>query len=162
MIVYHGSVYSIERPLANIDRKNLDFGQGFYVTDMKLQAERWGLRLGSRLGKNALLNVYELDFEQVVSKFKVLQFKAYDEKWLDFIVANRSGLNKWKEYDYIEGGIADDRVIDTIEAYMIGNITLEMALGQLAFHRPNNQICLINQRLIDDCLHFKSVEPIKE
>lgn len=40
MIVYHGSVYSIERPLANIDRKNLDFGQGFYVTDMKLQAER--------------------------------------------------------------------------------------------------------------------------
>ena len=93
MIVYHGSVYSIERPLANIDRKNLDFGQGFYVTDMKLQAERWGLRLGSRLGKNALLNVYELDFEQVVSKFKVLQFKAYDEKWLDFIVANRSATS---------------------------------------------------------------------
>lgn len=42
MIVYHGSVYSIERPLANIGRKNLDFGQGFYVTDMKLQAERGG------------------------------------------------------------------------------------------------------------------------
>jgi len=118
--------------------------------------------LGSRLGKNALLNVYELDFEQVISKFKVLQFKEYDEEWLDFIVANRSGLNKWKEYDYIKGGIADDRVIDTIEAYMIGNITLGMALGQLAFHRPNNQICLINQRLIDDCLRFKSVEPIKE
>lgn len=73
------------------------------------------------------LDNHELDFEQVVSKFKVLQFKEYDEKWLDFIVANRSSLNKWKEYDYIEGGIADDRVIDTIEAYMIGNITLEMA-----------------------------------
>lgn len=46
MKVYHGSVYTIEQPLANIGRKNLDFGEGFYVTDIKSQAERWGLRLG--------------------------------------------------------------------------------------------------------------------
>lgn len=35
MKVYHGSVYTIEQPLANIARKNLDFGEGFYVTDIK-------------------------------------------------------------------------------------------------------------------------------
>ena len=37
MKVYHGSVYTIEQPLANIGRKNLDFGEGFYVTDIKSQ-----------------------------------------------------------------------------------------------------------------------------
>ena len=97
-----------------------------------------------------------------MSEFRVLKFDEYNKEWLDFIVANRNGLKKWEQYDYIEGGIANDRVIDTIESYMIGNITLEMALGQLAFHRPNNQICLINQRLIDACLHFIKVEPIIE
>ena len=158
MKVYHGSVYTIEQPLANIGRKNLDFGEGFYVTDIKSQ----GLRLGSRLMKSALLNIYELDIDRVMSEFRVLKFDEYNKEWLDFIVANRNGLKKWEQYDYIEGGIANDRVIDTIESYMIGNITLEMALGQLAFHRPNNQICLINQRLIDACLHFIKVEPIIE
>ena len=156
MKVYHGSVYTIEQPLANIGRKNLDFGEGFYVTDIKSQ------RLGSRLMKSALLNIYELDIDRVMSEFRVLKFDEYNKEWLDFIVANRNGLKKWEQYDYIEGGIANDRVIDTIESYMIGNITLEMALGQLAFHRPNNQICLINQRLIDACLHFIKVEPIIE
>lgn len=162
MKVYHGSVYTIEQPLANIGRKNLDFGEGFYVTDIKSQAERWGLRLGSRLMKSALLNIYELDIDRVMSEFSVLKFDEYNKEWLDFIVMNRNGLKKWEQYDYIEGGIANDRVIDTIESYMIGNITLEMALGQLAFHRPNNQICLINQRLIDECLNFIKVEPIIE
>ena len=58
------------------------------------------------------------------------------------------------------GEVANDRVIDTIEAYMIGNITQEMALGELAKHRPNNQLCLINQALIDECLRFVSVESV--
>ena len=129
MKVYHGSVYTIELPLANIGRKNLDFGEGFYVTDIKSQAERWGLRLGSRLMKSALLNIYELDIDRVMSGFRILKFDEYNKEWLDFIVANRNGLKKWERYDYIEGGIANDRVIDTIESYMIGNITLEMALG---------------------------------
>lgn len=81
-------------------------------------------------------------------------------EWLDFIVASRSGKTPWVDFDMVEGGVANDRVIDTIEAYMIGNITQEMALGELAKHRPNNQLCLINQALIDECLHFVSVETV--
>ena len=55
-----------------------------------------------------------------------------------------------------------DRVIDTIEAYMVGNISLEKALGELSKHRPNNQLCLLSQALIDECLHFIDVKPIKD
>lgn len=45
-------------------------------------------------------------------------FTAYDKDWLDFIVGNRQGKNPAKDYDYIEGGIANDRVIDTVNLYM--------------------------------------------
>jgi len=29
--VYHGGIAKIESPLAKVGRRNLDFGQGFYV-----------------------------------------------------------------------------------------------------------------------------------
>lgn len=46
-------------------------------------------------------------------------FTAYDKDWLDFIVGNRQGKNPAKDYDYIEGGIANDRVIDTVNLYFM-------------------------------------------
>lgn len=35
LTVYHGSTCRIEEPLAGVCRPNLDFGIGFYVTDLK-------------------------------------------------------------------------------------------------------------------------------
>ena len=161
LTVYHGSAHRVEKPLALVGRPNLDFGQGFYLTDIRSQAENWGRRIGERQGLSSILNIYALDIDLALKKYRYLKFEEYDKQWLDFIVASRIGNQPWKEYDWIEGGIANDRVIDTIEAYMIGNITIDMALGQLASHRPNNQICLLNQQLIDECLHFVTAEFIK-
>ena len=128
------------------------------MTDIRKQAERWAERIGGRMGVVPVLNVYELHVSKAYEKYRVLSFTDYDKQWLDFIVSSRNGEKPWQEYDLIEGGIANDHVIDTIEAYMNGYMTIEMALGQLARHRPNNQICLLNQNLIDDCLFFKNVE----
>lgn len=50
---------------------------------------------------------------------------------MNFIVASRNGKQHWKDYDIIEGGVANDRVIDTIEDYLNDIITIEQALGQL-------------------------------
>ena len=160
MKVYHGSIQEIRFPLAKAGRPNLDFGRGFYVTDIRRQAEEWAERIGLRMVETPMLNIYELDMDLVRSKFRVLKFEDYNEEWLDFIVASRSGKTPWVDFDMVEGGVANDRVIDTIEAYMIGNITKEMALGELAKHCPNNQLCLINQALIDECLRFVSVESV--
>ena len=41
MIVYHGGTQRIEHPLVHLGRAGLDFGQGFYVTDIRQQAEDW-------------------------------------------------------------------------------------------------------------------------
>ena len=44
LTVYHGSTYRVEQPLAGVCRPNLDFGVGFYLTNLKDQAIRWALR----------------------------------------------------------------------------------------------------------------------
>ena len=68
----------------------------------------------------------------------------------------------WREYDYVEGGIADDRVITTIEDYLNGDISMEYALKRLSEHQPNSQICIISQNILDDSLHFISAEPLND
>ena len=39
--VFHGSLEEITAPLVNVGRDNLDFGKGFYVTDIRRQARTW-------------------------------------------------------------------------------------------------------------------------
>lgn len=159
MKVYHGGTNIIEHPLVNIGRDGLDFGKGFYVTDIRCQAELWAKRLSDRRNEDAILNIYEFDKEKVFTLFRCKKFESYDLNWIDFIVANRKGGELWKKFDLIEGGIADDRVVDTIEGYVAGLISAEKALGKLSGHIPNNQFCITNQMLADEYLHY--VESIK-
>ena len=63
-----------------------------------------------------------------------------------------------KQYDLVEGGVANDNVIDTVEDYENGIINAEQALGQLAYKKVNHQICILNQEIIDKYLVFVSSE----
>lgn len=155
--LYHAGTQRIEYPLANVGRSNLDFGQGFYLTNFFEQAQRWAVRISRQRLEPGIINVYEMDLEKVSACFRYLCFKQYDKEWLDFVVDSRLGKMPWKGYDIIEGGVANDRVIDTVEGYMAGTIDEEHALRQLAQHTPNNQICLLNQQLIDDHLSFVKI-----
>ena len=154
---YHGSISKIDRPLTTAGRKNLDFGQGFYITSIQEQAEKWAKFVASRhlANKTPCLNIYEMDFDNVIAEYKVLCFNEYDIEWLDFVVSCRKGEDKWREYDMITGGVANDKVIDTVEDYKNGIITASQALGQLKFYKPNSQICISNQKIIDNYLTFK-------
>lgn len=80
---------------------------------------------------------------------------SYDNDWLEFIVACRSGQDVWKSFDYVEGGVADDRVIDTVNMHIQGYISKEKALRNLRFLKPNNQICILNQELLNQHLVIK-------
>ena len=40
-LIYHGSYIKIEHPLVNVGRQDLDFGRGFYTTDLREQAVKW-------------------------------------------------------------------------------------------------------------------------
>ncbi len=156
LTVYHGSTYRVEHPLAAVCRPHLDFGVGFYLTNLKEQASRWALRTASlRCETDVWLNVYSLDIDTCRNApYRYLHFTTYNAEWLDFVVSCRQGGNLWQDYDIIEGGIADDRVIRTIDLYMRGDYNREEALSRLIHQKPNNQICITNQQVIEEHLHF--------
>ena len=75
-------------------------------------------------------------------------------------MASRQGVDVGKSYDYVEGGVANDRIIDTVNLYIAGLVDLNMALQRLAAHQPNNQMCLLNQLITDKFLIFDGTEKI--
>ena len=81
--------------------------------------------------------------------------------WLEFIVASRQGQKVAEAYDYIEGGVANDRVVYTVNLYMAGLMDKDTALRRLAEHQPNNQMCLLNQEITDKYLIFDGTEEIR-
>lgn len=161
MKLYHGSYLSVPAPLTGIGRRELDFGPGFYVTNLREQAERWAKRVCViRALETPVISIYEFDEALLPSEVRRLHLESYDRKWLDFVVSSRCGKEPWKEYDIIEGGVANDQVIDTVEDYYSGRITAEQAIGQLRYAKPTHQMCINSQRIVDRCLRFITAEPI--
>ena len=160
IIVYHGGTETIENPICKFGRKNLDFGQGFYVTNLREQAVTWANNMARNRKMPAVLNRYRLDREAILQNARCKIFKAYDKEWLEFIVGNRSGQELAKDYDYVEGGVANDRVVDTINLYIAGLMELSTALRELSKHQPNNQICILSQDLINKYLEYDGTEEL--
>lgn len=160
IIVYHGGTETIENPICKFGRKNLDFGQGFYVTNLREQAVTWANNMARNRKMPAVLNRYRLDREAILQNARCKIFKAYDKEWLEFIVGNRTGQELAKDYDYVEGGVANDRVVDTVNLYIAGLMELSTALRELSKHQPNNQICILSQDLINKYLEYDGTEEL--
>lgn len=158
MTVYHASNFIIESPDIYHSRDFLDFGKGFYLTSLIEQAKKYAQRFLYQ-GDKAYLNHYNLD-ENLDNKFNIKEFGDYNEEWLDFVTLCRLGKLSSK-YDMITGGIADDKVFNTVDLYFSGNISKEEALKRLKFIHPNHQICILYQELINKHLHFLKSDEIK-
>lgn len=139
--LYHGSYISVPAPLVKLGRKNVDFGQGFYLTKLRIQAESWAVTIAERKGRGARasLSIYSFDYDAVKSDtYRVKIFESYNIEWLDYVVDCRRGGQMQYQYDLVEGGVANDNVIDTVEDYESGIITAEQALGQLKYKDVNH------------------------
>ena len=164
MKVYHGSNVAVTLPFAKVGRQNLDFGEGFYVTKLRKQAKDWAVIIAGRKGRSLqpILSQYVFDRERAEADgMRIKTFEEYNLEWLDYVVACRRGKPVWKHYDIVEGGVANDNVIDTVEDYEKGIITAEQALGQLRYKKVNHQICFITQKAIDGYLAFEKSTTIK-
>lgn len=160
VIVYHGGTEKVELPICKFGRRNLDFGQGFYITDLRKQAVDWATLVADRRKLPPVLNRYRLNRDAILKEARCKIFTAYDRDWLQFIVASRRGEPVADDYDYIEGGVANDRVVDTVNLYMAGLMDEETALIRLSQHQPNNQMCILSQELINKYLIFDGTESI--
>ena len=138
MILYHGGAEEIVAPDLLHSRKAVDFGAGFYVTPIFEQAKRWSEKRKRRMG-TAVVSRYEFD-ESVVANLKVLRFESYSEAWLDFIVRCRA-LQDDSDWDIVSGGVANDKVFDTLEAFFDGFATKAQTIDRLRMETPNMQLC---------------------
>ena len=155
MTVYHGSDREIPAPDVFHSRRRVDFGPGFYVTPLREQAINWAKRF-KRSGRGAIVSEYELA-DQVFLSVRALRFEAYDEAWLNCVAACRRDEPSG-EYDLVMGGVANDNVFDTIELFFDGLIDQKTALQRLIYQKPNYQICIRSQKVIDHYLRFKGSE----
>ena len=161
MTLYHGSYLSVPNPLTGVGRRELDFGPGFYVTKLQEQAERWARRVCViRAVNTPIISSYTFDQDSLPVGTRILRLEHYDQEWLDFIVSSRRGEEPWSGYDIIEGGVANDQVIDTVEDYYAGRINAEQAIGQLRFAKPTHQMCIRSQEIVDCCLHYITTENV--
>ena len=152
MRVFHGSAIEVKEPEIRIGKFTKDFREGFYCTKLKRQAQRWAMRK-----ETPTISIYEYTPDKTLS---ICDFKTMTDEWLDFIVDSRAGKQPWKGFDIIEGGVANDRVIDAVEAYINGYADVEHTLRQLIYHKPNYQICILNQEIVDNQLIFQSYERV--
>ena len=84
MTVYHGGYKAVETPEIRIGRNTTDFGNGFYCTVIKEQAQRWAKRYNTKI-----VSIYDVRLD---SSLDIKEFKDMSEEWLDFIIdAQRSG-----------------------------------------------------------------------
>ena len=143
MILYHGSFLEIVKPDLAHSRPNVDFGRGFYVTPLYEQAVKWCGKF-KRRGKDGIISRYEYD-ESRESELKTLKFDSYSEEWTD--------------YDLVVGGVANDKVFNTVELFFDGLIDKTEAINRLRYEKPNLQICFRTEKALS-LLHFEGSETL--
>lgn len=155
MRLYHGSNAVVKTPDASRSRRNLDFGQGFYLTSHFDQATDWARRKALLEAGSPFVNVFE--FDERARKLKVLSFEGQDEEWVKFVCHCRRGGTDYQKFDLIVGGVADDRIYYAVDMYYQGLWDMEQTLEALRFFSVNDQWCFISQKAIEDCLAFVEV-----
>lgn len=154
MILYHGSFLEIAKPDLVHSRPNVDFGRGFYVTPLYEQAAKWCGKFKHR-GKDGIISRYEYD-ESREAELKTLKFDSYSGEWLDFILNCRSGKDL-TDYDLVVGGVANDKVFNTVELFFDGLIDKTEAISRLRYEKPNLQICFRTEKALS-LLRFEGVK----
>ena len=84
--------------------------------------------------------------------------KSYDLEWLEFVAKCRAG-NDDTDFDLVIGGIANDKVIRTLDRFFEGELSADATIGLLRYEKPNIQYCIRSQRMLDNCLrHIESLQ----
>jgi hypothetical protein len=162
MILYHGSNTAVDKPSLAFCRERTDFGQGFYVTPFKEQAYRWAERFKDGKGKGVIsfFKFLERIDENLPEDIRILEFVRQVLEWLSFVTACRLGQPVDREWDIVIGGVANDKVIVTLQLYFNQIISAEEAIGRLRYNKPNFQYCFKSQPVIDGFLFFTGAEEI--
>lgn len=160
-LLFHGSKAGITGELAfEASRPNNDFGRGFYCGESLRQSTMFVARYPQSC-------VYMVAFDSV--GLTSLRFKV-DEQWMLAVAYHRGKLDAYKNHslmqgivdsveraDYLVVPIADNRMFETIDSFIDGEITTEQCRHCLSATNLGNQYvfrtkkALAHVKLLEQC-----------
>ena len=150
MKLFHGSNVDIDSSSLAMCRPYKDFGRGFYLTDIKEQAERMAVRVARIYGGTPVVNSYEIedDFRDIPD-LRIKDFgEQTTEEWAKFVMNNRSRAftdeksdlcNKDNKYDIVIGPVADDNMALLFRQYENEIIDFDTLLKGMIYKKTSSQ-----------------------
>ena len=159
MIIYHGSIVPVEVPKILKSERMLDFGDGFYTTSNREQADRWSEIVAVKRKTNIrVITEYEFDFDTAKKELSVISFDKPDDKWLEFVCLNRSGRIFSEPYDIVAGPVANDQVYTVVTLYEQGVLSKEAAIMEMKVRKLYNQILFHTEKSLNYCRYIRHIE----
>lgn len=154
MILYHGSNLEVKNPILIQNKRNLDFGQGFYLTSDFEQANKWAVRTTERRNSGfPTVSIFNIN-DDLWHNLNIKEFTSPNKEWLNYVTKCRKGQETIDEYDVIIGPVANDQTMPTIGIYLRGYITEEMAIELLLPQKLKDQYAFKTSKALA-CLSFK-------
>ena len=150
--LYPGSNVAIDKIDLTMGQINKDFGKGFYLTTLLNQANEMAKRKANQY-LDAKPVVTTFLFDDTVLKSDELNVKVFSEvceEWAMFILQNRKASRTGFKHDYdiVVGPIADDGVVQQLDLFEMGIITLPQLVEALRYRDLNDQYFFGTERAI--------------
>ncbi|MCC8041928.1 MAG: DUF3990 domain-containing protein [Oscillospiraceae bacterium] len=159
MILYHGSNIKVDKPKIMPPKRMLDFGRGFYLTSDLEQAKRWAARTEKiRNDGKATVSIFNIDSD-CINSLNILRFESADRQWLRFVSQNRMSMNfdENNTFDIIIGPVADDQVIRTVNQYMKGYFSEDIAVQLLLPQRFKDQYAFKTEKALNTLIFLEEM-----
>lgn len=160
MKIYHGSIEKVEKPEIRISKhRTLDYEYGFYTTTSYSQSRDWvKRRMDNANVQKGFVNIYNFD-EKALKNLKCLIFDSPTEKWVDFVMSNRTQKGFEHEYDIVYGPVANDRVYASFALYEGGLIDKQTLISELKTYKLIDQYLFHSEKSLE-FIHFIDAEEI--
>lgn len=151
MKLYHGTNIDFDVILLSKCKPNKDFGRGFYLTDLRRQAQQMAIRRCEfeEVG-TPVVQTYEFDDRFLTNgELNIKVFNEVSEEWAVFILLNRkSRYRRVHTYDVVVGPVADDGVIFQLNLYLQKLISLSQLVKELTYKKLNRQFYFGTEKAI--------------
>ena len=161
LIIYHGSISVIEKPVFGAGKRYNDYGLGFYCTEDPELAKEWAVDEA----RDGYANKYVLDLTDL--KILDLSRTATVLNWITVLVQNRvfnlkNDITKQgkaflienyslpvEEYDVIRGYRADDSYFAYAESFLSNTISVQRLSEALRLGNLGEQVVLKSRKAFE-------------
>lgn len=177
MRLYHGGYCEVKEPDLSKCARFKDFGQGFYLTSSKEQAQSFAkISTSKAIGRNLIqpqrFGVVSTYVYEGNSELSIKDFPSAEKDWLHCVIAHRRNsyfhdvVRELSHYDIVSGKIANDHTNATIITYLdglYGEVGSENAdricIGLLLPERLKDQYCFRTDKSLNT-LRFEGSERV--